>query len=339
MSGRAPASPRIWVTWEKQRRNATLSEALGCRLFEFDFRYPAVVRYPMALLATAAAFVRHRPSIIFVQNPSIVLAAFGVTWGRLFGIPVVVDTHNAGLRPFDGRRAWANMLTRFIRRTASLTILSNQALAESVSSESGTAPIAVLPDPMPSLAPPAGKTALAGRANVLFVCSWASDEPYLEVLKAATLLPDDVYVYVTGSSRNREAAFGDTLPPNVVLTGYLSEHEFIAMLYACDVIIDLTTRENCLVCGGYEAVSAERAVILSGTEALRSYFYKGALYTDNTHEDLARRIQEALGSREALIRDVRALKRELIERWAGDKSRLEARLSGLLNPAVRGASS
>ena len=272
-------STRIWVTWEKQRRNATISRALNCRLFEFDLRYRRLLEVPVALVLTLVTFVKERPALIFVQNPSIVLSAFAVAYGRLFRVPVVVDTHNAGVEPLDGRSAVANAITRFIQRRAALTILSNQALADTLRPVSGLAPIAILPDPIPDLEPPTSRPVLRGRTNVLFICSWADDEPFLEVIKAATLLPQDTFVYITGRSRNQEAAYGSALPENVVLTGYLTETDYVAMLFACDVVLDLTTRDHCLVCGGYEAVAAERAVILSATEALKLYFHRGrALY-------------------------------------------------------------
>jgi glycosyltransferase involved in cell wall biosynthesis len=318
---------RIWVTWEKQRRNVTISRALNCELFEFNLRMRRLLRYPVALVLTLVTFVRERPAIIFVQNPSIVLSAFAVAYGRLFRIPVVVDTHNAGVDPLDGKSVVANAITRFIQRRAALTILSNQALADTLRPVTGLAPIAILPDPIPDLEPPARKPTLRGKTNVLFICTWADDEPFLEVIKAAALLPPDTVVYITGRSRNQEAAYGPKLPDNVVLTGYLSETDYVALLFACDVVVDLTTRENCLVCGGYEAVAAERAVILSATEALKTYFHRGALYTDNTCPDLAQRIREATATQQSMSSEVRSLKTELIRNWQADKGKLEAALA------------
>jgi hypothetical protein len=323
-------SSRIWVTWEKQRRNVTISQALGCKLFEFNLRCGRLRRYTTALMMTLRTFRRERPSQIFVQNPSIVLAAFAVLYGRLFRIPVIVDTHNAGVQSLGARAWWEPPVTRFILRWASLTILSNQALADTtMAAEPGIAPIAVLPDPIPELPRPAERPQLRGRKNVLFVCSWAEDEPYLEVIEAGKNLPPDVYIYVTGRSNNRLQSLGVELPSNVVLTGFLTEEAYIGMLYAADVILDLTTREDCLVCGAYEAVSAERTIILSGTAALKSYFSRGAVYTDNTSADLVRQIRNALSAQDKLSREVRTLKQELVHRWEQDKTQLEQTLKRL----------
>jgi hypothetical protein len=326
----APRSSRIWITWEKQRRNTTISQALGCRLFEFDLKYSGLVRYPMALALTLITFIRERPTHIFVQNPSVVLSVFAVLYGRLLRIPVIVDTHNAGIEPLRRQPTWELAVARFILRHAALTILSNQALAETVQAEPGMAPVAVLPDPIPDLPPPAVKPVLFGRKNALFICTWAEDEPYLEVIKAAKLLPIDTYVYITGNSKNRLAHLTEPLPVNIVLTGYVDEATYVGLLHSCDVVVDLTTWEDCLLCGGYEAVSAERSVVLSGTAALRAYFHKGALYTDNTDVDLASKIEQAIAAQEELVEDVRALKRELVAQWQAQKEHLEKTLARLM---------
>ena len=329
----AAMSRRIWITWENQRRNSTTSAALGCKLFVFDLDVKPLLRYPLALALTCFTFVRERPSIIFVQNPSMILATLAVAYGRCFRIPVIVDAHNAGIEPLRRGPGWQRVLTRFILRRAALTIVSNQALGDTVREEEpGAAPVAVLPDPIPELPAPKVKPALLGNKNVLFVCAWAIDEPYAEVIKAASLLPPTTFVYITGKSGDKLTASGMQIPPNVVLTGYVDEESYIALVHTCDVILDLTTWEDCLLCGAYEAVSAERSVILSNTAALKAYFHAGALFTDNTHEDIAARIQEALARQEELTGRIRGLKEELIQRWQIDKQSVEEAVRQLERP-------
>ena len=62
------------------------------------------------------------------------------------------------------------------------------------------------------------------------------------------------------------------------------------MLLSVDVIIDLMTRQDCLAGGAYEAVAAGTPLIVSNSEVLRRQFSSGTLFTDNTSEDLARKI-------------------------------------------------
>ena len=98
---------RLWVTWEKQRRNRTLSAALDAELCEFTYKLPRILKYPLFIILTVVKVVSVWPSMLFVQNPSIVLSFVSVFFGKLLRIPVVVDAHNSGVFPFGGKHPWA----------------------------------------------------------------------------------------------------------------------------------------------------------------------------------------------------------------------------------------
>ena len=265
------------------------------------------------VLAAGWLLWRRRPDLVFVQNPSLILAALTVKWGRLSGASVVMDAHNAGIEPFDGRSRWASRLAAYAMRHAALTIVSNAGLSPRVG-EHGGRPV-VLPDPLPPLTPPAAAERLEGRLNLLFICTWASDEPYLEVLRAAAMLDPQIRIYITGNSRGRERGLQGPLPPNVVLTGYVAEPEFQRLLFSCDAVMDLTTRENCLLCGAYEATAAERPMLLSDTRCLRDYFDRGAVYADNTAAGIAAAVRELDRRYDDLCAQIKALRVERAEQW------------------------
>lgn len=320
-------SKRIWITWEIQSRNRNLSARVGASLNELVFKGSRALRYPTLIARTAMTIFRNRPSVLFVQNPSMVLAFFAVYTRWFFRSPVVVDAHNAGVFPFEGKKPWANRLTSLILGKADLTIVTNANLAKHVSSAGGR-PF-VLPDPLPDLRPGNASKYLKGRQNVLFVCTYAADEPYLEVIRAASMLGPDVFVYVSGNPKGKEKSFSHLLGPNVVLTGYLPEKDYIDLFSAVDAVVDLTTREDCLVCGAYEAVSLEKPVVLSDTKTLRQYFSKGAVFTSNTAEDLASRIREALNNANGLADEARRLKISLVKDWEDRRKELEKILKTL----------
>ncbi len=328
MKSGANLQKRVWITWEQQRRNRTLSRALNAKLFQFDFNYSPIFRYTLALWKTLNVFISERPDIIFVQNPSIVLAFFSVTYGLLVGIPVIVDAHNAGVYPFAGKKMWANKIAEYLFRNASATLVSNEILAGYVRAKGGNA--IVVPDPIPEFKAPLQAKLFNGTFNVLFICSWADDEPYVEVMKAAAMLEDNIRIYITGKSKGRERKIGNAIPENVVLTGYLPEEEYEKILLSSDAVIDLTTRSDCLVCGAYESVAAEKPLIVSDSKVLRDYFSKGVLYTDNTSLDLALKINTAILKREQLQREIRELKIEKQKEWANLMSRIENVLSKLI---------
>jgi glycosyltransferase involved in cell wall biosynthesis len=302
----------VWLTWESQRRNKTLSKALDVDYFQLEMNTHRLLRYPLLILKTLRVLIRHRPKIIFAQNPSIFLATLAVVYGKLFNKVVVVDCHNAGVFPFEGKKGWANRLSYFIFANASLIIVTNQALKEYVESKDGEA--IILPDPFPEISA-ADSGRLRGRVNFLLISTWADDEPYEEVIKSFSTLPDDWVLYISGNSKGRENSLSIPIPDNVVLTGFISDQEYDELLGSCDAVIDLTTREDCLVCGAYEAVSAGKPLILSDTRALRDYFKHSAVYTENTSGHIANAIKHTADNLQDIADQVISYREQQEKEW------------------------
>ncbi len=304
----------VWITWEKQRRNGELARALGAILFEWpeiDAMRGRFAKYVRGGWRTVVVLVRIRPRVVFCQNPSIVLASLVLALRPFLRFRVVVDAHNSGLMPYDGQHAILTRLAVVVQRRADITIVSNEGLRRSVEANGGR-PF-VLPDRIPDLGPVAAPT-LAGRYNILFVCSYAADEPYEAVFLAARLLPPDVVIYVTGNHRKAGVDPTDA-PLNLKMTGFVTDEEYCGLLHAVDVVMDLTSREYCLVCGAYEAVSVGRPLILSNTETNRRYFNRGCVYTDHDPESIATAIKRSLHVADMLAEDVRTLRNELAAEW------------------------
>ncbi|HEY6527945.1 MAG TPA: glycosyltransferase [Cellvibrionaceae bacterium] len=250
-----------------------------------------------------------RGKIVFAQNPSIVLCFLCVLLRPILRYRLVVDAHNAGVYPQEGKTFFMQKLADFIIRNTPFTIVTNSGIASAVALKGGR-PL-IVPDPLP---PAHGSSNKPIARSVLFVCSWAADEPYLEVFKAAQTLPH-VTFYVTGNSRGREAIFGSALPSNLVLTGFLAETDYFNLLASCSVVLDLTTREHCLVCGAYEAVSHGKPFVLSNNEATVDYFTTGGRYCDNTATSIAECVQDVLNNEQRYIENVEFLRATLSVNW------------------------
>lgn len=303
----------LWVTWEVQRRNRSLSSELGAKLVEIDVRHGRTLRYPISLYRTLMAILKNKPAILFVQNPSLLLAMTGIIYNKLSKRPLIIDSHNAGITPSSRiLSSVLDKLARYIIRNTPMTVVTNDALADYVKSVGGH-PI-VLPDPLPRLQRPDIGYPLRGKFNVVFICTWALDEPYEEVIQASEFLDNDIYIYITGNGGNKPNRF-KPLPENIVLTGFLNEDDFSSLLFNADAIMDLTTRENCLVCGAYEAISTGKPLLLSDTRALRNYFDCGAIFTKNNARDIASSILYMTRNIGQLTRDAVICKRKLSERW------------------------
>jgi hypothetical protein len=300
----------IWLTWEVQRRNRSLANAVGATLHEMLYSGNAIARYCVLTLRTLRVIRRAKPRVIYYQNPSLILSALLATlkFLRLTRAKLVGDFHNAGVHP-----PVARFLVPWIVRHSDLVIVSNKNLEPDIRALGGRC--MSVPDPIPHLhGGTEATTSAPGLFDVFFICSWAPDEPIVEVLRAAQIIAKvhpDMVMSITGRPKLEKIGWSEPVPANVRLTGFLAESEFERRLLAASVVLDLTTRADCMVCGAYEAVSAQVPMVLSNNEPTRSYFRKGALFTDNTAASIAEELLGARAHHARLRGEVVELKAEL----------------------------
>ena len=307
----------LWLTWETQQRNISLSRAFNAEYFEVSSNHPRVVKYFVNIVKTYRKLRSSRPRVVFAQNPSLVLSCFAVVYCRLTGTVCILDVHNAGIWPVEGQSRLLNGIAGFVNRYANMILVSNDALRDFTASRGCHS--FTLPDPVPELqserADSNDRFHTEGLFSVLFVCTWASDEPYREVLQMQGL-DTDTKIFISGKyGKKLDEAEVNKLPENFVLTGFISKQDYVSLLSRVDVVMVLTTRENCLVCGAYEAVSQHKPIILSDTEALRNYFFKGTVFTKHTPGDLARSIDTIKSDYSRYSREIQELKPALEEKW------------------------
>jgi len=318
----------LWITWENQRRNRELSSAFGMKLYELkeidNIRNP-VQKYASGLAKTFRVILSERPDLVCCQNPSLVLSAFLVAAGKMAGFRVCVDSHNAGLFPKEGRSALLSGLSRFIQKGADLNLVTNEGLKRHVEKNGGRA--FIIQDRIPGI-PTVSPKRLKGEFNILFICSYAEDEPYGLVFDAAVKLDPGIHLYVTGNYRKRNID-PSALPPNVTLMGYIPENEYILMLNSVDATLDLTEREDCLVCGAYETLSVGKPQVLSDTEALKHYFRKGAVYTPHSVPGIRDSILTLRKNHLRLMQETGELKLKLEQDWESRKTVLMSVLEDL----------
>jgi glycosyltransferase involved in cell wall biosynthesis len=304
---------KIWIAWEKHRRTTELATAFDvAKLFQLEVEASRPIRYLSLLYRTLRIILRERPDLIIVQNPSIVLSVFMVTLGKLLVPHVVIDAHNAGIIPFPSKYNSLLPLYGMIQKWADLTIVTNEGLAKVVHANGGR-PF-VLEDRIPQFNG-VERIALKGKHNLVFVCTFEEDEPYEEVIRAARFIDPSIHLYVTGKYQKASPTIIAQAPDNVAFTGFLSDQEYANLLYSCDAIIDLTLLEDCLVCGAYEAVALGKPLVLTNTPALRSYFYHGAVYTENTAEKIAQAIRSVVENKKVLQEEIAILRSQLKSAW------------------------
>jgi glycosyltransferase involved in cell wall biosynthesis len=237
-----------------------------------------------------------------------------------------VDAHNAGVQP-DKQNRILKMWLGWIHRKSDITIVTNTGLEDVVKQNRGSAMI--LPDPLPQIDNTfLNKKKLGDQFSICFICTFHSDEPYESVFNAMKEVPSSVSLYVTGKISSKI----DTtrLSSNIRLMGFLPEPEFWSLLYSVDVIMDLTTRENCLVCGAYEGTALKKPLILSDTRATRDYFCTGAIYVQPDTRSIIDGINRAIEKNSTLKNEILELNVKLQNQYLEMVDALKGKANNLV---------
>jgi glycosyltransferase involved in cell wall biosynthesis len=222
-----------------------------------------------------------------------------------------MDSHTGVF--FEAKWRWLGFLNRFLSRRASLTIVTNAFLKQQV--ESWEARAFVLEDPLPVLLPSDTSYVVdPSYFNVIGIFSFYEDEPIEEML-AVRHLPEDVRIYMTGDSSRLKSGLKAGLSDHLVLTGFLSDEDYVALLRQCHAALVLCTRPHTLLCGAYEAVAAGKPLITSESAAMRAYFSKGTVFVDNTTASIETGIREARQRHDELAKHIAELRKELEQQW------------------------
>ena len=306
----------IWITWERQRRSIELAKALDVPCYVLSFSGPYIVRGLVLAVKTVVLLASIRPEVVFVQNPSMLAAAIVCMLRRLLGYKAVVDRHTNfrfdSLDSINPKFIGYHWLSKYTTRSADLTVVTNLYLKQVVEAWGGRG--FVLQDKIPDLSGSRVER-LKGKYNAVFICSYAADEPIQEVVSAAKLIDSKICVYITGNYKKANKSLLQEIPDNVILTGFLSEPDFEALIQSVDFALALTTKEHTLLCGAYEAVAALKPVIISDREALKAYFCEGVIVTDNDRKSIADAIMFAVRNLDALRGEVVSLKGKLQAGW------------------------
>jgi glycosyltransferase involved in cell wall biosynthesis len=317
-----------WISWDNHRRTMQLATALGVAVRVMHRGRLHAFQRIVVWVRTVLYLSRTSSRVIIVPNPSLLLAATACMLKRIRRYTVIQDLHSYFYQTLVAPRGLHERLyarlSRYCLRRADLTIVTNEFLREAVDRLGARS--VVLQDKIPDMVS-AGSISLAGRRNIVFVCTYSDDEPIDVVLEAARIISEGIHIYVTG--RLPSTADRWTVPQNVHLTGYLSDHEYGRLLSSADAVLALTTREHTLLCAAYESVALGKPLVISDTHALREYFTKGVIYTENNSRALATALNNIPHRLDTLRSEVVELKHELAEHWAVRFSRVQATVHAL----------
>ena len=308
----------IWISWETHRRTNELAKAFGANLYIYNCNPSTniLIRYLRSSYFTVKTIYNIKPKILFVQNPSLVLASLACFLKNIFKYKLVVDRHTnfwlgAG-NSIDPIFLIFKFFSNYSLKNAEFTIVTNEYLKDIVNKSNGRG--FVLTDRLPDIVSKNRKK-LSGRLNIVFISTFSKDEPFREVFNAAKLIDEDIFIYVTGNYKKIFHEIPRDMPPNLILTGFLEEQDFIDLLFSADGIMDFTTADWTLVCGGYEAISAGKPFITSEKEVLRTYFTKGAIFTENNASGISNAIMYLDKNRDVYQAEIDQIRNEKSVEW------------------------
>jgi glycosyltransferase involved in cell wall biosynthesis len=279
-----------------------------------------LARYAWSALATVRYLRARRPRAVIATNPPIFPALLAWVYTRATAGRLALDSHPGGFG-LQGDRVSRLLqpIHAFLARRAATTLVTDDRLAGRVSAWGGRADI-VHEAPVEWSGSP--RTSLRRRPRVLFICIFQRDEPVAEVLEAARRCPE-LDVHVTGDPDRCPVELLKTAPPNVGFTGFLTGEDYEQAVLGADLVLALTTEPSSVVRAGYEAVYAERPLIVSDWPASREVF-PHALHVPNDPAGIASGLRRAVADHERLVRaapEALALQRA---RWSEQLAALRA---------------
>jgi glycosyltransferase involved in cell wall biosynthesis len=281
----------------------------------------APARYLRQGWQTWTVLLQERPDIVFVQNPPIFCALLAFFYARRYHAQSVIDSHTAAFT--SPKWTWSLGLHRLLSRRAAVTIVHNESQAQTV--KRWGCRYCVLGDPLADDDPTGQDFPLTRGSNVAVISTFGEDEPLEIVMETASRL-HEVNFYVTGDCRRIAPGLLARKPDNCYFTGYLPYEQYASLLRRVDFVLDLTTRDNCLLSGAFEAVSVGTPLIISDWPILREYFPLGTVHVFNTVQDILEGVRRAQREQPALRKGILQLREQMEAEW---KQRF-AELCGLL---------
>jgi glycosyltransferase involved in cell wall biosynthesis len=324
----------IFIAWAPRgRRSESLARDLGAQLYFIHylrFQKPlyAPAKYILQTIRTLQVLFLERPEIIFAQNPPFVCGLMVYLYCRISRACFVLDHHSAA---FSHVWDWALPIQKFLARHAITNLVTNQHWADMV--HSWSAEVSILIDPLPTL--PEGQDFVVGPGfNVVFINTFADDEPIEAVLGAAAQLPD-VCFYITGDTERKPASFFVDVPSNVTFTGFLPEAQYSGLLRAGQAVMALTTRDHTLQGGGFEAVSLGKPLITSDWPYLQELFPKGTVYVANSADGIRDGIWVMRRRHKDLEREMITFRQESRREWDARFAQLKKLIASHMSTPAR----
>ena len=303
-----------WAPPSHTRRSELMARRLGIPLRRVHVLpmkpYLAPLRYAGQSALTLRLLFRERPRLVFVQNPPVFAPLLAWLYCALNGgAGLIIDSHTDALQSPLWR--WSLPLHRFLSRRARVTLVTNDFLRAQIAAWGAQAQVVV---DVPSDLPPGKPYPLTHPFNIAMVSSFAPDEPLDEVVEVARGLPE-VGFYVTGNPVQGLKRLPVHRPPNLHLTGFLTDDNYYGLLRSVQAVMALTTEDHTMQRGACEAVWLGQPIVTSDWPVLRQAFHAGTVHVDNTVGGIRAGVLQMQARYPQLAQEVLQLQDERRRQW------------------------
>ncbi len=295
---------RVFIVWSKfQRRVEVLAPVLDSEICYFHYAWEEkskilkALSYFMKSIDTFKCLFQKKPPLIFIQFPPAPALYCVALYSYLTGSKYVSDCH-LGLTNAN----WFKWIHAKKLLSKGHMIVHNEHLIEPAMRSMNVRPFVVRDGIAKRLSVDHYKSSvlddlgLCRKSYVIFPCSYSSDEPLKEVFEAARMLPEVMFV-LTWNYDRLSSTIRNSLPSNVILTGYLKIDDFNHLFVNSGVALVLTKHEAVQLSGMQEAMAYEIPAVVSDLKTTRFLYKNYPVYVRNDPESIAEGIQYAFQNR------------------------------------------
>jgi len=309
----------IFIVWRIfQRRTESLAREFSLearyyyRPWEEKSKFHKALSYIFKTFDTVADLIKDKPAVVFVQLPPVPVLYIAATYCRLTGSKLVADCHNAMI--YSRWLRWP--LAKSLLRRADVALVHNkdvEVYAKRFNIETTT-----LRDPLPVLDSPAHsdlleRLGIGNNPYIIVPWSFAPDEPIHELIQAATELPGIIFV-MTWFAEKLPPDVRNSLPPNLVLSGYLDDEDFNTLFSESTAALVLTAGGGTQPSPASEPIVLDIPLIVSDLNTTRQLYDDMPRYTENTSEGIREAAREVVDQHEQYRSKVQAFKENFARR-------------------------
>jgi hypothetical protein len=302
----------VYITWHIfQRRTESLADQLQLEKIYCHYKWEnkskvhKIWSYFLKTVITLGKLVHFRPKLIFFQLPPTPVLYVISAYCWFTGSKCFADCHNSMI--CDSK--WLNWpFAKALLAKADAMLVHNNDVQEFVRSEKMSA--ITLRDPLPSISKvyDPGVLEQYGLKQYNYVIvpwSFSPDEPIYELIQVAELMPQTKFV-MTWFAEKVPLSIRESMPPNLLLTGYLNETEYNKVFAQAGAALVLTTREGTQPSGASEAITLEVPLIVSDIKTTKKLYKDMPIYVENTVEGIHRGVINALEQREECVAKIKS---------------------------------